>query len=201
MKLSFMVRYIQNTKECRNILLGILIFHEIMFHVSMSYKVCHFLLTATELQVTYQLDGASPFFVLPRSRCPPCPTASSLRPQSSWQWTPTSSPSWPTRPAGLVAVIPEGQPRRLLGLLLLVVLADQGHRAAVRARAVALPVLLIQVYTLQTLLLLLRLLLPLLLVVTLKPLMTLAGAPQPQSSATPSVLALALLDRSSTISC
>lgn len=88
-----------------------------------------------------------------------------------------------------------------MGLLLLVVLADLSHRAAVRARTVALPVLLIQVYTLQTLLLLLRLLLPLLLVVTLKPLMTLAGAPQPQSSATASVLALALLDRSSKISC
>ena len=106
-----------------------------------------------------------------------------------------NSASWP------VAVIPEGQPRRLLGLLLLVVLADQGHRAAGRARAVALPVLLIQVYTLQTLLLLLRLLLPLLLVVTLKPLMTLASAPQPQSSATPSVLALALLDMLLILSC
>ena len=91
-------------------------------------SVCHFLLTATELQVTYQLDGASLFFVLPRSRCPPCPTASSRRPQSSRQWAPTSTPSWPTQSAGLVAVIPEGQPRRLLGLLLLVVIADQGHR-------------------------------------------------------------------------
>ena len=64
----------------------------------------------------------------------------------------------------------------------------------------ALPVLLGQVHALQTLLLL-RLLLPLLLVVTLKPLTTLVDGPQPQSSAVASVLALALLDRSSTISC
>ena len=40
-----------------------------------------------------------------------------------------------------------------------------------------------------------------LLVDTLKPLTTLVDGPQPQSSAVASVLALALLDRSSTISC
>ena len=49
MKLSSIVRYIQKTKECRNSFLGILIFHEIMFYVSMFYSLCHFLLTATEL--------------------------------------------------------------------------------------------------------------------------------------------------------
>ena len=36
MKFSSVVRYIQKTKECRNSFLGILICHEIMFHV-MSY--------------------------------------------------------------------------------------------------------------------------------------------------------------------
>ena len=101
MKLSLVLRYIQKTKECRNSFLGILIFHEIMFHVSMFYSLCHFLLTATELYVAYQLDGASLFFTLPRSRCPPCPTASSRRPQSSRRWTPRLTPSWPARPAGL----------------------------------------------------------------------------------------------------
>ena len=101
MKFSSVVRYIQKTKECRNSFLGILICHEIMFHVSMSYSVCRFLLTATELQVTYQLNGASLFFVLPRSRRPPCPTASSRRPQSSRRWIPRRTPSWPARPAGL----------------------------------------------------------------------------------------------------
>ena len=95
-------------------------------------------------------------------------------------------------------------------------LTDQGGRGGLRkgqGRAgggaaqgdlcgalLALPVLLGQVHALQTLLLL-RLLLPLLIVVTLKPLTTLVDAPQPQSSAVASVLALALLDRSSTISC
>ena len=101
MKFSSVVRYIQKTKECRNSFLGILIFHEIMFHVSMFYSLCHFLLTATELDVAYQLDGASLFFTLARSRCPPCPTASSRRPQSSRRWTPRLTPSWPARPAGL----------------------------------------------------------------------------------------------------
>ena len=81
----------------------------------------------------------------------------------------------------MVAVIPDGQPRRLLGLLLLVVLADQSCRGGCHkgqrrvgggaahgdlGRALlALPILLGQVNALQTLLLPLRLLL-LLLVVT-----------------------------------
>ena len=101
MKFSSVVRYIQKTKECRNSFLGILICHEIMFHVSMSDSVCRFFLSATELQVTYQLNGASLFFILPRSRCPPCLTASLHRPQSSRQWIPRRTPCWPARPAGL----------------------------------------------------------------------------------------------------
>ena len=101
MKFSSVVRYIQKTKECRNSFLGILICHEIMFHVSMSDSVCRFFLSATELQVTYQLNSASLFFVLPRSRCPPCLTASSRHPQSSRRWIPRRTPSWPARPAGL----------------------------------------------------------------------------------------------------
>ena len=195
MKLSSVVRYIQKTKECRNSFLGILICHEIMFHV-MSYSVCHFLLTATELQVTYQLDGASLFFVLPRSRCPPCPTASSRGPQSSGRWIPRRTPSCYSRrpistPPGTPASLRSRRPGRPWGVL---------PRGDLGGALLALPVLLGQVHALQTLLLL-RLLLPLLLVVTLKPLTTLADALQPQSSAVASVLALALLDRSSTISC
>ena len=64
MKFSSVVRYIQKTKECRNSFLGILICHEIMFHVSMSYSVCHFLLTTTKLQVTYHIPTQRCFSVL-----------------------------------------------------------------------------------------------------------------------------------------